>query len=470
MNISSIDREFPYKGIDSFTYRSEYTLLDFDLILWDPGNLLQAYNYDKKYRGYPSLDSHDSVAILEDRSRRKNEMVDLVKLGRTIVIFVPSPQKFYIDTGQRSYSGTGRNRSTTVHVSEESLRSFIPLSGDFNTVEANGSQMDFRGDEALREFWTVNKDNLYYEAYFTHQIGRPFLFVHGTDRVVGSLIRHDRGNILLLPHLVYEHAYTRKSDYTKVVKTFIESLTSLVSTLQKESGDFSLPTWTLAYKLPEEEALRNQLSMLQQDMNKLRASIDAKRTEISNLERYKLLLCAKGNALHRQVIDVFKELGIDATEGSPGRDDILLTYEKFIGVAEVKGTNKSAAEAHAAQLEKWVSEYLTEKGIKPKGFLIVNAFHDVPPINRNEDPFPNQMLKYSANREHCLITTSQLLGIFFTVKSNPEKKSEIIQSLFATTGIFKGFEDLTQFMRIEQAEIEVVQQEVVQNSNPKSTQ
>jgi hypothetical protein len=467
MNIASIGREFPVKAIESFPYKSEFTLLDFDLILWDPASLLLEYSYDSKYRGYPSLDSHDSVAILEDRSRRKSEMVDLVKLGRTIVIFVPSPQKFYVDTGQRSYSGTGRNRSTTVHVSEESLRSFIPLSGDFNTVEANGSQMDFRGDDTFREFWIANKDNLYYEAYFTHTIGRPFLFVHGTDRVVGSLIRHERGNILLLPHLAYETSFTRKGDYNLASKVFIDSLVSLVTALQKESGDFSLPKWTLAYKLPEEDALRQQMSALQDQMKNLRSSIDSKRSEISNLEKYKLLLSAKGNALHREVIDVLKELGIDAKEGPAGRDDILLTYESLVGVAEVKGTNKSAAEAHAAQLEKWVSEYLTEQGVKPKGFLIVNAFHDIPPSSRSEDAFPNQMLKYSTNRDHCLITTTQLLGLLLSTKSSPEKKPEIIRSLFATVGVFRGFEDVAQFMHVDQAETDVVKQEVAQDEKGK---
>ena len=459
MNIVSIGRRFPLKEVRHFDFRSEYTLLDYDLVLWDPGTLLYEYSSDgrySRYRGYLSLNSHDSVSIIEDRERRKAELVDLIKLGRTVVMFVPTPTKFYIDTGQRSFSGTGRNQKTTIHVSEVSLRSFIPISGEFNTVEAIGTQIDFRGDDPFKSFWKRNKENMYYKAYLTHLIGQPFLFVYSTNRIVGSRIRYERGNLLLLPNLTEEEDFARKSDYTEANKIFIESLIELVSSLQKETGNFSLPKWTLNYKLPDEETLEQELTSLRAEAKGIAELIEAKRSEISALEKYKLLLSAKGHALHRQVISVLQELGIDTKEGPAGRDDIIMTFEGMTGIAEVKGTNKSAAEAHAAQLEKWVSEYFTEHGVKPKGFLIVNPFHDIPLSMRTEEPFPHQMLKYCINREHCLLTTSQLLGILLTTRTSPDKRLDIIRNLFSTVGVFRGFEDFSSFVRVtESAGVEI---------------
>lgn len=419
IKIASIGREFPVKGVESFEYNSENTLLDFDLVLWDPSKLLYWYPHSEDYRGYPCLNSHGSVLIFDDRSRRMSEMTDLGKLGRALVIFIPAPKKFYIDTGQRTYSGSGRNQRTIIQVTEESLNSFIPISGDFNTLEASGTKIDFHGNDLLKNFWSANKGKLHFNAYFTHPIGSPFLFIQGTDKIVGSLIRSERGIILLLPHLMEEEEFSRKTDYNTAAKVFIESIVDLISALQKESGDFTLPEWTLDYYLPGEKLARDELQTLQDDLEKLHKNIDNKRRELARLERYRLLISAKGTALQNQVLEILREIGIEAREGRIGRDDIFLSFEGMNGVAEVKGTNKSAAEEHASQLEKWVSEYMTEYQIKTKGFLIVNAFCDIPLISRTGESFPNQMLKYSISREHCLITTTQSSWDFTINKINP---------------------------------------------------
>lgn len=448
MNIVSVGREFPLKTVVNIKFRSDFTLLDYDLALWDPSTLVYEYHYTDHYRGYPNLNSHDSVAIIEDGKRRSNEILDLIKLGRTVIIFVPPPAMFYIDTGQRTYSGTGRSQKTTIHVTDKSIRSFIPIKGDFNTVEAKGTQIDFRGDDIFRPFWEANKDNIYYKAYFTHPIGHPFLFIHGTDRIIASWLRFERGNILLLPHLPSEEHFTRKTDYSSASKVFIETLVELVMSIQKEVGDFSLPKWTLNYKIPGEETIEEEIASIEGEQQKNRRSLESKRTELSILQRYKLLFSAKGNSLHTQVIEVLKELGIDAKPGPAGRDDVILSFEGVAGVAEVKGTNKSAAEAHAAQLEKWVSEYFADHGIKPKGFLIINPFHDIPLAQRNEEPFPNQMLKYCTNREHCLVTTTKLLGLLLSTRNTPDERLRLLRTLFCTVGVFRGFEDFNSFLSV----------------------
>ena len=448
MNIISVGRQFPVKKVQYILFRSDYTLFDYDLVLWDPSTLVGEYHYSEYYRGYPNLNSHDSVAILEDQNRRSNEILDLIKLGRTVIIFVPPPTMFYIDTGQRSYSGTGRSTKTTIHVTDKSIRSFIPIKGEFNTVEATGTQIDFKGDDIFRAFWETNKDHIYYKAYFTHPIGRPFLFVHGTDRIVASWLRYERGNMLLMPHLPSEGHFTRKTDYNSASEAFIETLIELVTSIQKEVGDFSLPKWTLDYKMPEEESLEMEISSIEAEQQKTRRLLESKRADLSTVQRYKLLFSSKGNALHTQVIEVLKELGIDAKPGPAGRDDVILSFEGMAGVAEVKGTNKSAAEAHAAQLEKWVSEYFAEHQKNPKGFLIVNPFHDMPLAQRDEEPFPHQMFKYCKNREHCLITTTQLLGILVSTRNAPDERLKIIRSLFSTVGVFRGFEDFNAFLRV----------------------
>lgn len=94
----------------------------------------------------------------------------------------------------------------------------------------------------------------------------------------------------------------------------------------------------------------------------------------------------------------------------------------IFAVVEIKGVTGSAAEKHAAKLEKWVSTYYEENEVKPKGILVVNTYRDQPLIDRPEVSFPHQMLKFCSQREHCLLTSTQLLSLYLDVKKNPLRK------------------------------------------------
>ena len=146
------------------------------------------------------------------------------------------------------------------------------------------------------------------------------------------------------------------------------------------------------------------------------------------------------------VIEVFRQFGAKAEPGEPGRDDIIIEFEGQHAVVEVKGKKNSAAESDAAQLEKWVAGFKENTGQGAKGILLVNAHCETPLAKRTEPPFPHQMLKYSTQREHCLMTTTQLLGLLLAVKAQPEKRVELVNSLFSTVGIYSQFLDWRTFL------------------------
>ena len=107
----------------------------------------------------------------------------------------------------------------------------------------------------------------------------------------------------------------------------------------------------------------------------------------------------------------------------------------------------SSAEKHAAQLEKWVSQYYEKNDIKPKGILVVNAYNDRPLEERTEPAFPNQMLKFSIAREHCLITGLQLLCLYLDCKDDDEKRRKAIDDLLTTNGVFDKYQDWSEFIQ-----------------------
>ena len=143
---------------------------------------------------------------------------------------------------------------------------------------------------------------------------------------------------------------------------------------------------------------------------------------------------------------VLSELSFDLIEAERGRSDVIAKWLEFDIVAEIKGVSKSAAEKHAAQLEKWVAQFIEENGHSPKPLLIVNGFCDIPVLSRTEDVFPHQMLKYCEARGHVLITTTQLLCLYIETKNTPSLLKERLEELLSTVGIYQRYQNIKDFL------------------------
>ena len=441
--------DFENKDISHIPFRSSISLLDFDLLLWDPSELFDLYNPDWRnptYNGYTCLSEDDSVHFADDLNRRRTEMLDLLESGRPIVIFIPAPTSIYCYDGNKEYSGTGSNRLTTYKVGLFILNDVIPIS-KIETVKAEGDLIEFRGDPDFKIYWDRMKDYHFYSAYFKSNIGKPFLFIKGTEKAVGTYIKTKKSFVLLLPSI--NPIRETKKETREISKKFLESLLDLIKQLQLEVGDFSLPSWSDQYQLPKEKDQINALSGKERELEELTDVISKEKEKLNKLKEYKLLFSGTGRSLELIVKRVFEEIGFTVKEGKPGRDDLILDYNGKVGIAEIKGLTKSASEKNAAQLEKWVMEYFTENSVQPKGFLIVNTYHNLPLKDREKEDFPHQMLQFSENRNHCLITTIQLLGLFLKVKENPDQKDALIDELFNTAGKYSRFLDYNEFLETE---------------------
>jgi hypothetical protein len=146
------------------------------------------------------------------------------------------------------------------------------------------------------------------------------------------------------------------------------------------------------------------------------------------------LFLGYGRALEVQVRDVLELLGGTITEPPPGRDDWRVEFPEGKAVLEIKGVTKSAAERHAAQLEKWVASAYEESGEMPKGILVVNTWREKPLRERTEEDFPAQMVPYSKGRGHCLISGLQMFVIRAEVEANPDKAESWRKVLLKTKG------------------------------------
>jgi hypothetical protein len=395
MIICSLGRGFA--GVNEIEFNSARTILDFDAVFIDTAGLVEG-------------NGKNPHAI----QFRREEFSEFLALGRTIVVFT-APVR---------------------------LEVFLPITA-VGVKPISGNRVDFRGPDHLKVFWESVRGDTQFMAHFTSALGQDFLFVSATNKSVGTMVRQERGHILFLPWLkIHGHG----PSYQEICSRFVTAFKKLNEHLSPKKHTVTFPAWSTHYGWEREHQLRTNLTSLQVQADDLSKKIIATTSDLEIEDKLKVLFTGKGEPLVETVISVLVELGAKAVPGEPGRDDIVVEFKGKHAVVEVKGKKSSAAESDAAQLEKWVAGFKEQNGTDPKGILLIDAYCETPLNERTEPAFPNQMLKYSTQREHCLATTTQLLGLLLEARAHPEKRVDLVNGLFSTIGVYQEFQDWRAFL------------------------
>lgn len=211
-----------HKNFKKFAFESGQSLLEYDLVLWDMAYLhfgyrLSVYSPEKELR-----------RLLRDRKRRLNEIEEILRQGKTLVILCPFPTSFKMDNLEGSECQSLLEAEGFADKSLD-IYSFLPSSlaqpVRENAIDANGNKMDFRGDAAFLSTWEVLKGVAWYSVYFQSPIGTPFLFVHDTPYPTATWFKYDGGSIVFIPATKYDDA----EDYS----IFVEAGTRLIEALKE---------------------------------------------------------------------------------------------------------------------------------------------------------------------------------------------------------------------------------------------
>jgi hypothetical protein len=453
MRLLSLDYD-PIYGTDSFrgTFPSDTSVFDYDIVIWDPAGSFERYHYGygERYRGLPSLDEGTSVRIEADAKRRRSEFAEFINSGRTLVIIIRPPQTCYLDTGERTYSGTGRNRVTSREVKPFDLLSAIPA--DCQLLPRSGDRIEFQGDGPVVQLLRKYKKYLGYEAVVSNPPGASLGRIVGTDKVIGSIQRSKAGGYLILLPAPYFEAQpganeTEDDESTEEEDRWVPAAAEfeqdLLGAIEEASGNASLtrPAWAKNYATDEQQSLQAEVVKQQKRVEAARAKLAALQQQKELVDTKDQLFLGTGRALELEVKKVLELLGGTVTEPPLGRDDWRVSFSEGEAVLEVKGVGKSAAEKHAAQLEKWVSSVFEETGRLHKGILVVNSWRELPLNERTQEDFPQQMLAYSGQRNHCLVSGLQLFVIQAEVEKDSGRAEYWGQQLLATSGRLAGADD-----------------------------
>ena len=397
------DYEFYYPECDWCDFESPTSFFDYHIVIW----------------GLSELGALRSIMTGSCFPRRISEIRSFLESSGCLVILCPTPQIIEI---------YGRKSSTD---------RLIPIK-DFASTEANGKKIAFRGSEPFKSYWEKCAELHTYNAYFDPSIGRPFLFIQGhMDKAVGTYTPAGNGHIVILPDLDEEC----NSDE---IESFIDAIRELANELRKGATDYLLPGWTDEVSLPGEGEIVESIRKIEKEIERLNSLQDEKQDQLTEITKNKILFAGQGTPLENQVAKVLDEIGFAVQPGMTNRQDHIIEYNGKVAVVEVKGRTKSGKEEDARQLETWVNEYISghEEQTECKGFLFLNAYCDTPLSERaGKTIFPDSMLRYSIRNEHCLMTTTQLLRLYYYSQQHPEEKEKLIEEIFATVGVFEKFSE-----------------------------
>ena len=200
----------------------------------------------------------------------------------------------------------------------------------------------------------------------------------------------------------------------------------------------SSPKWTESFKVPGEEEANKEKEEFDEKKLKLEKKIEEKEKKIEDIIKFKRLLFEKGDELKYIVWNTLEEIGFKVNREDEGQEDGCIEENSKIILLEIKGRDrKGLATKDLRQLDDWITRYLSETDIEPKGLCIINQDRLEKPENRVNSFSPDTITYLEkSSRDLAVMTTIQLFEIFCKIKTRKLDKEKIKKKIMNTKGIF----------------------------------
>jgi hypothetical protein len=448
--------EFEFVGFDS-----DQTLLDADIILFQPtlGNF-QTESYEQ-YNGKPILTHHSSFATKGRLDHWRSEIVAAVNAGKLVIIYLAKPVEYCRYTGEKQFSGTGRSRVQTNIVTNISSYEAVP--NVKNVTPKSGSEIRLEKDGLyLTSYWTEFSDYSPYEVEIEGEFNRVVLRSRTGNRTVGAAFHGKTGVLLLLPPLRYdeelffrdaEEGEDEENTYwteeaLKFGKRLVAALVGIDDALKKSTQLTAAPVWSSGseYRLARESELETSIAACTTEIIRRqseKANLERQLEDAGNLRR---LLFEQGKPLELIVLEAMKTFGFDARHYSNGEsefDGVFMSPEgRCLGEAEGKD-NKAINIDKFSQLERNLQEDFARDDVTEyaKGILFGNAYR-LKPVNERAEFFTDKCISAAKRIKGALIRTPDLFAPAKYLKENPSDSQYAKgcrEAIFATDGAVVTF-------------------------------
>ena len=420
---------------------SDRSLLDFDSVIVNPERFFETYKPEGWTNDISKLNWDDSRRIIYRFSKVRKRLEELLQQGKNIYVIVGHTNKCYRYTGTFS-DKLDKFAQRIPNIEVFNLYSFLPVEVSLEPMTGNCFELV---DLKFKDFFSSQNSVMEYHSVINVDKGKPFLKIKGTEKVVGTVVPHLNGKIVLLPYLC-QNAFVR-SNYGDVLRQdFFNAIYDLDNSwAPKDVVEY--PEWIDDYNILTEDADIEELNNLRNEKAELQKRIEKQEQRLEIIKKYKGLFTSTGKQLENITKEIFEKIGFQIFPSESNRTDIIAKYNDIDIVMEIKGLTKSATETYATQLVKWAMTFKEKENQTPKSILVANAFREIPLAQRTEATFPNQMLEFSISQKQCLISTTQLLCLFIEVTEHPECKDARINELLTTVGVYQRYSDYTQFIK-----------------------
>lgn len=394
------------------------SLLDADIILFEPRLYYDTDEVDSTYQGKPSLSDTSSFQTRAAIQHWKSELNHVLEAGKTIFIFLPALEEAY----------ENMNILTTYEPSLISAYEPLPIFlSKLTSATGKKVKLTSEGSSLLAAYWKVMADYSSYEVRYEIKRGTPLIVTQTGNHCVASLSRVKTGNVVVLPVLEYdelkfkdwsdEYSYEWTKEAIKWGKSLRTCLVEIHKTLRSTAGRTPAPEWSKS----DVYTIQTEIQILKRvdEIDAATLKLAEERRELSQeLDRESLpraLLYESGKALEAAVIDALRTLGFEAenyTDDSSEFDVVFIANEgRFLGEAEGRD-NAPININKLQQLERNIQEDFARLDVNAyaKGVLFGNPHRLTEPSERGV-LFTDKAIEAAKRTGIALVHTPDLFPI-----------------------------------------------------------
>lgn len=318
--------EIPGGDVESVDIVSDRSLLDADIIVFQPG--IPTWYGSETYLGKRCLDDDSSFQVKEAFTHWGRELAAAVDAGKVVFLILSAPETVYAGTGQKKYSGTGRNARATRVVNQLDSYKAVPTNWTYHA--ASGTEMVLASEaRVLASYWKEFEEYSEYRLFLEGE-STPLIRTRSGDRVVAAMIRKGPGALVALPALDFndpDFTEVRKENgkaveyWSKKAQQFGRrlsgALVAIAEILSKESSETPPPGWAREdkYRSKPEAELEIQITALSTKVLELEEQQRALKDQLSSAGLPRRLLYEEGKPLEAAVLEALRVLGFKAQLG-----------------------------------------------------------------------------------------------------------------------------------------------------------
>lgn len=449
--IVSIGFTIPSDNNDYLRLDSLSSLSDADIAIFSPDlehAQYSTYGGDSwtqdrgTYEGKSLYNKQSSARILEHSLHWRNELLNFVSSGKTLVIVLTKRDEFFIHTGTKDISGTGRNQKVINHVSPFDNYKFLPF--DFIKFKSASGKVILPNSTTISELHKNFKDFMKYDIYIEgEKISNPTFTSKNKDRFLGANLKLKDGYILFIPSLNLDleefTTYNEEDDNgywtdeaLKTGKMFINSIVAIDKAIRKDKSKTPQPKWISdkSYSLQEAERTKKIIEKNRKEIEKRTVENEGLNLVLEEQESLKGLLFETGKPLEQAVIKALKILGFTAENYDDGElelDQVILSPEglRYIGECEGKDS-KDIDVSKFRQLLDGLNADFERDEVEDKAFGLIfgNPQRLTNPSDRTLD-FTKKCQSGAIREKIGLIKTSDLFNVVKYLSENDDEEYKI---------------------------------------------